>query len=412
MEKSKDELLKELHELKQENAELRTKYRNDICDPLSPEDERIIKQLFDDYIKMYASRDDKLTTHFSDNFSGFTGGGDFLVKDKSKWIDITRQDFAQVKDPISIEIKDLALQSLTTDIAVTTGFFNIHLPIKDELLSREMARLVLIFRKEEAGWKITHSSISIPYSLVREGEVYPIKELVERNQGLGEIIAERTKQLSEANDNLQKTNEKLAKEIERRNRIELEFQKSNEKFQAIISATPDGIGMVSLDGNMEFISDKLAEMNGYSIEEKKGVIGKPVFNFIDSSNHRLLKDNIYKLLSGEEDHGLTEYLAVRKDKSRFYIDINSTVLLDSNKKPVSILFVERDITERKLAEDALRESEENFRSIFENNSAAMVIIEPDTTISLVNDEYCKLAGSSKQEVIGTNWTRSNTTGRS
>ena len=145
-------------------------------------DYQIIRQLFDDYLRMYSSRDDRLTTYFSEDFSGFTGGGDFLVKDREEWVAITRQDFAQVKDPIRIELKDLAIQSLADTIAVATGFFTIHLPIKDHILSRETARLVLIFRKESAGWKISHSSISIPYYLVREGEVYPMKELVDRNQ--------------------------------------------------------------------------------------------------------------------------------------------------------------------------------------------------------------------------------------
>ena len=93
-------------------------------------DSQTIRQLFDDYLRMYSSRDDQLTTHFSNDFSGFTGGGDFLVRDRDEWISITRQDFAQVKDPIRIELKDVAIQSLSDTIAVTTGFFRIHLPFK------------------------------------------------------------------------------------------------------------------------------------------------------------------------------------------------------------------------------------------------------------------------------------------
>jgi PAS domain S-box-containing protein len=46
------------------------------------------------------------------------------------------------------------------------------------------------------------------------------------------------------------------------------------------------------------------------------------------------------------------------------------------------------------------ESNENFRSIFENNSAAMAIIEQDSTISMVNEEYCKMSGYTKLEVVG------------
>ncbi len=44
--------------------------------------ERLIRALFDDYIEMYAGRDDRLIHHFSENFSGYTGGGDFLVKQR------------------------------------------------------------------------------------------------------------------------------------------------------------------------------------------------------------------------------------------------------------------------------------------------------------------------------------------
>jgi hypothetical protein len=162
-------------------------------------DYQAIKRLLDDYLRMYASRDDRLTSFFSEDFSGFTGGGDFLVKDRAAWVAITRQDFAQVKDPIRLELKDLAFQFLAESIAVATSFFTIHLPIKDHVLSRETARLVLIFRRESSGWKISHSSISIPYHLVREGEVYPLQELMERNQLLETLVAERTAELNAQN---------------------------------------------------------------------------------------------------------------------------------------------------------------------------------------------------------------------
>jgi len=44
--------------------------------------QQLIQSLFDAYIEMYASRDDRLTACFSESFSGYTGGGDFLVKDR------------------------------------------------------------------------------------------------------------------------------------------------------------------------------------------------------------------------------------------------------------------------------------------------------------------------------------------
>ncbi len=165
--------------------------------------QQLIQSLFDEYIEMYAARDDCLTARFSENFSGYAGGGNVLVKDTNEWIRITRQDFSQVPGRIRIEMLDLSMQDLDDAVVVVTAFFRIHLPIPDHILSRETARLVLIFRLEGEHWKIVHSGISIPYHLVREGEVYPIEGLKERNHELQTLVEERTRALEEVNNKLE-----------------------------------------------------------------------------------------------------------------------------------------------------------------------------------------------------------------
>ena len=166
------------------------------------EREQLIRSLFEESNEMYASRDDRLVTRFSEDFSGYTGGGSFLVKDRNEWIAITRQDFAQVPGRIRIEMVDLSMQDICEDVVVVTAFFHIHLPIPDAIFSRETTRLVLIFRNEGDSWKIVHSGISIPYGLVRESEVYPIKGVQERNLELEILVQERTLALEEANKKL------------------------------------------------------------------------------------------------------------------------------------------------------------------------------------------------------------------
>ena len=170
---------------------------------MKPERQQLIRSLFDEYIEMYASRDPRLIDRFSENFSGYAGSSDVLVTDRGEWIRITRQDFAQVPERIRIEMRDLSLQDLSDDVVVVTAFFRIHLPIPEHILSRETARLVLIFRREEEGWKIAHSGISIPFGLAREGEIYPMQNLLERNRELEAIIVERTRALEEANVRLE-----------------------------------------------------------------------------------------------------------------------------------------------------------------------------------------------------------------
>ncbi len=146
----------------------------------------------------------------------------------------------------------------------------------------------------------------------------------------------------------------ISRDITKRKEAEEALQLSSQKWEAIISASPDGIGMTSLDGKIQLMSEKLALIHGFSIEQRDSYLGKTIFDFVDPSNHTLLLENIQKLLTGEKNSKITEYIAVRQDGSRFFIDVNSTILHDAKGKPESILFVERDITERKLAEEALQ----------------------------------------------------------
>ncbi len=211
---------------------------------MQPERQQLIRSLFDNYIEMYASRDPRLTEAFSENFSGYTGGGDFLVRDRDEWVKITRQDFSQITGRIGIEMLDLSMQDLTSDIVVLTAFFHIHLPIPDHFLAKETARLVLIFRFESDNWKIVHSGISIPYPSVGENEVYPVRRLEERNRELEVLVEERTFALEEANHKLevQSNTDWLTGVSNRRN---FDFVLAQEWNRAIRSGLP--IGLVILD---------------------------------------------------------------------------------------------------------------------------------------------------------------------
>ncbi|MGO8696276.1 MAG: PAS domain S-box protein [Limisphaerales bacterium] len=310
-------------------------------------DQQEIRRLFDDYLRMYSSRDDRLTTHFSEDFSGFTGGGDFLVKDRAEWVAITRQDFAQVKDPIRIELKDLALQSLSDSIAVATGFFAIHLPIKDQILSRETARLVLIFRKEPAGWKISHSSISIPYPLVRAGEVYPLTELVERNQFLEQLVNERTEQLSKANEELRRANDELGRSIVGLKQADVALQRSEERYRSILNASPDDITILDREGRIVMVSPAAFAIFGQVRQDQ--FLGRPVTDFLVPADRPRAMNQIALKRQGVIT-GPSEYRALRPDGSTFEVEVNSEFVRDAEGAITGMVVIVRDITERKQAE--------------------------------------------------------------
>ena len=170
---------------------------------MPPDRQKLIRQLFDEYIEMYASRDKRLIDRFSHNFSGYAGSSEVLVQERDEWIKVTLQDFAQVPGRIRIELLDLCLQDLSEDVVATTAFFHIHLPQENTLFARETARLMLVFCREGQEWKITHSGISIPFGYACDGEVYPLTGLNLHSQKLETLVEERTCALEALNNKLQ-----------------------------------------------------------------------------------------------------------------------------------------------------------------------------------------------------------------
>lgn len=372
---------------------------------MDQKDYQIIRQLFDDYLRMYAGRDDRLTTHFSDDFSGFTGGGDFLVKTKEEWVAITRQDFAQIKDPLRIELKDLAIQSLADTIAVATGFFTIHLPIKDHILSKETARLVLIFRLESEGWKISHSSISIPYHLVREGEIYPMKELVDRNQFLEKLVAERTMQLSVANDNLQQANEKLAREIEEHKQTEAALRANQEDLKESQRIAHVGSWRLDFATNQVFWSDELHKMYGLDPalppppypEHRKFLTPESWEKLTAALHNTAITGNPYEL----------ELEMLRVNGLHGWIWVHGMAVLDAEGKTVGLRGVAQDITERKQNEELLRREQVFSKSVIESLPGIFYLYTyPDLRLVLWNREHETRLGYGVGEIEGrhiTDW---------
>lgn len=170
---------------------------------MRPDRQQLIRALFDEYIALYAGRDDRLTEKFSHAFNGFSGSGDTLIKDREAWVAITRQDFVQVPSPLRMEIFDVSMQDLSEDVVTVTAFLHIHLPTEDPIFSQKTIRLLLIFRHEGQDWKIAHCTYSVPYHLTQDGEVFPLTSLSERNRELEKLVAERTSALEDANCKLE-----------------------------------------------------------------------------------------------------------------------------------------------------------------------------------------------------------------
>lgn len=311
---------------------------------------RKIQELLDEYIEMYSSRDDLLTTRFSENFSGYTGSGDFLVKDLGEWIKITRQDFSQVQGRIRIEMLDTSLQDLSDDVVVATAFFHIHLPAENLTLAGEVARLVLIFRLENEDWKIVHSGISIPYRhTTQDGEVYPLKSLQEQNNALSALVEERTQAL----------------------------HKSEALYRQLAEDTLDVHWKTDSNMNITYISPSDENLRGYKFEE---VVGHHVFEMFTDEGIAEVKKVIQQRAASQQPDSRFGFMSFEvehrcKDGHLIWGEVFSKPDYDGHGAIIGYHGITREITKRKQIEVALARSETKFRTLFDTTADAVMMLD-------------------------------------
>jgi PAS domain S-box-containing protein len=158
----------------------------------------------------------------------------------------------------------------------------------------------------------------------------------------------------------------------------------------------------SLDnhGYLLDVNQTWLEKLGYTREE---VLGRWFGDIVAPEHIETFNKNFSKL----KDNG--ELLAqnfeiIHKNGYRINVTLDCMIAYDENNNFIQTHCVFQDFTEQKKAEDALKISEQYYKTIFENSGAATVVIEEDNIISLVNSEFEKLYGYKKEDIEGkTNW---------
>ena len=158
---------------------------------------------------------------------------------------------------------------------------------------------------------------------------------------------------------------------------------------------------VGLDGRWLKVPPTLCELLGYTEQE---LLAR---TFRDVTHPDDLDPNLgqyQRLVRGEIKSYDLEKRYVHKDGHSIWVYLNCSVVQDDAGKPVHFVNYIRDITDRKLAEQALRESEDRYRSMIESQTELICRFLPDTTLTYVNDAYCRYFGKSRNELIGTEFT--------
>ena len=182
--------------------------------------------------------------------------------------------------------------------------------------------------------------------------------------------------------------------------VELELQKSESLYRSILQASPDTIFISDLLGNVIFTSPMALKMFGYELTGFP--VNIPLFDFLDPKDHSKAKNAISLMFAGTYT-GATEYKGVKADGSFFDIEVNGEFIKDDVGKPISMVFIVRDISDRKIAEEKLRKSEEQYRKLIESINDVVFDVDLQGTIKFVSPSIENLFSLKPENLVGKNF---------
>ena len=164
------------------------------------------------------------------------------------------------------------------------------------------------------------------------------------------------------------------------------LKKSEEKLRSIFAASPYAITVSDLNGNIIECNEQTLNMHEYSSKEE--LMGKTVLELIAEKDHKRAVENLKKTFREGSVRNL-EYTFLTRDGHEFPAEFSASIVRDALGNPVSFVAVTQNIAERKRAEEALRESEERYRSVVDNIGIGVSLISPKMEILTLNDQMKK-----------------------
>ncbi len=181
------------------------------------------------------------------------------------------------------------------------------------------------------------------------------------------------------------------------------IRQSEESKRLLLYAVGDGILGVDTKGQTTFVNPAALRMLGFSEEE---MLGKKAHALIhhshkDGSNYPVEDCPMYASCTNATENHVTDQVLWRKDGSNFPVEYSSMPITNDGKLMGAVVSF-RDITERKLLEEAIRQSEERYRTIIEQMAEGYFEVDLRGNFTFVNDAECRNLGYTREELIGEN----------
>lgn len=177
------------------------------------------------------------------------------------------------------------------------------------------------------------------------------------------------------------------RDISQSKATERALRDSEELYRTLISASPDAITVTDLNGSILFASDRGHDVFGdLALVD---VSGRNLIEWVEPEQWEWAQ-NVMGRLKTDGCARNVECTLVRKDGGRFVAEINAAVLSSANGTPKGLIFVTRDITERKQAQVALQRSLSVFRATLQSTADGILVVDSSVHVSCYNERFVRL----------------------
>ena len=197
----------------------------------------------------------------------------------------------------------------------------------------------------------------------------------------------------------------IIRDITERKQAEEELRESEERYRLLTENAKDVIWTVDMNMRPTYMSPSITRLLGYSVEEAMVLPMEAVYAPASfETAMKVLAEELAIENMEQKDLYRSRTLELelnRKDGSMVPVEVKFSFIRGPDGRPVEILAIARDITERKRAEEALRENEEKLQRMFESATDGIVVTDLSGNIMEMNEAAVHLYGSdSKGKLIG------------
>ncbi len=203
-------------------------------------------------------------------------------------------------------------------------------------------------------------------------------------------------ELMEAEAELRRSVERLQLSLDEQKRTEESLRQSEERYRTFFDTSRDCVFITTLDGRFIDFNDAGLEMLGYSPGDRQEILKKDVASFYANPEEREAHSQMVAAMGFSKEYPVD---LRKKDGTIIHALVTTVARKGPDGNVIGFQGTVRDITERKQAEEALRQSEEKYRLLVDKAQEAIFVVQ-DTVFRFVNPRLEEILGFSADELIG------------